>query len=731
LLFAVMDRRSDRPLGFGNRDASARGIRLPVNNARTFLAVDADEPDFRGLDTAVSEFKSGRPYLLFDKSAIARIRDRAATNSKLLRRLDQSLRGRISGSFNEELREGIKRRSRRLIHLSFLALISDGTTREDALNATRGALSAFAVETTWKARPVIKSFLDCAEIAVAVSLAYDWLYDELSDEERKAIEESLFRHVIEPALAAYDDRFMLWPKRRDNCTLVSNSGVLVAALAVLEQYRDPCLQLIRKSIASSWRVFETLAPDGAWPEGLSYWSLAMRYAGLMVATLESTLGHSFGLAARPGFAQTGDFALHAVGTSGAAFNFGDSEPKFDISPLAWFAHRFKRPTDARLLRRYDGWYLPFTAIWADWPKTNSTATRPPAAKIFHSYNLACFRNTWSTAPVARPVYLAIKGGNVVGVGSSSSPEDAVLHAQADAGSFIIDGRRRRWIMDLGSDDYDLPGYFDHGIDSRSGPRWRYYRTQTAGHNTLVIDGRNQIPNARAPIIGSCIDGQSKWAILDLSAAYGKPAGSIRRGAALIGRQVLIQDEIGPEVFGTITWSVHTSAEPVSVAGSVARFRSGDDPFVARILEPENACFDLVFPPEPGCFPIADVRQLHGRSVVAGSSIQISELPRRTDDEGKRATGALIRRLQIAWPKGVRRLSVLLLPDCDDEEFGLPVTPLSEWLARRPVRLAGYRRSPYWAEAKRGAEGTASVGVPSTGTRPRLLRNNVPERIGHD
>ena len=74
-------------------------------------------------------------------------------------------------------------------------------------------------------------------------------------------------------------------------------------------------------------------------------TLAMRYAGLMVAAVESTLGDSFGLAEQPGFAQTGDFALHAVGPFGAAFNFGDSERGFDVSPLAWLAHRFQRPVD--------------------------------------------------------------------------------------------------------------------------------------------------------------------------------------------------------------------------------------------------------------------------------------------------------------------------------------------------------------------------------------------------
>ena len=300
-------------------------------------------------------------------------------------------------------------------------------------------------EKSWKIRPVIKSFLDCAEIAVAVSLSYDWLYDEFSGEERLIIEESLLRHVLEPAVAAYRDKFTLWPRRRDNCALVSNSGILVASLAVLKRYPGHTAELIRKSLLSSWRIFEALAPDGAWPEGPSYWSLAMRYAGLMVAALESSLGQSFGLASRPGFAQTGDFALHTVGPFGAAFNFADSEERLDVSALAWFAHRFQRTVDARLVQLYEGWYLPFMAIWAKRPRGYRKAAEPPTGKVFHSGNLACFRNTWSKDPAARPIYLAIKGGNACSHGGipSSRPEDVILHAQADAGSFIIDGAKRR------------------------------------------------------------------------------------------------------------------------------------------------------------------------------------------------------------------------------------------------------------------------------------------------
>src|SRR5205823_5158592 len=221
----------------------------------------------------------------------------------------------------------------------------------------------------------------------------------------------ILKHVLEPALAAYEDPKLLWPKRRDNCALASNSGILLASLAMFKRHPVLSTQLLVKSVASSRNIFEAFAPDGAWLEGLSYWSLAMRYAGLMVAALESTLGDSFGLAEQPGFAQTGDFALHAVGPFGAAFDFADSELRFDVSPLAWLAHRFQRPVDGWLTRKYDGWYLPLMTLWPKPPRAGPRALNLSTGRVFRGSQLACFRNTWASDRNARPVYLGIKGGN--------------------------------------------------------------------------------------------------------------------------------------------------------------------------------------------------------------------------------------------------------------------------------------------------------------------------------
>ena len=59
-------------------------------------------------------------------------------------------------------------------------------------------------------------------------------------------------------------------------------------------------------------------------------------------------------------------------------------------------------------------------------------------------------------------------------------EMGASHGNLDAGSFVLDALGTRWAVDLGGDDYALPGYF-------GSQRWTYYRLRAEGHNTLVIN----------------------------------------------------------------------------------------------------------------------------------------------------------------------------------------------------------------------------------------------------
>jgi hypothetical protein len=187
----------------------------------------------------------------------------AARSAKLRARFELCLRSSELSAAAGRGRAAIKARSRRLITTAFVALAATGPRRDQGLAASRAVLRQFAAASSWKERPAIRSFLDCAEIAVAVALAYDWLYDLLPADERGAIERAMLRNALEPAAAAYRDPSALWPNRRDNCALVSNGGIAIAALAMLSPYRELATGLVQSSLASAWNAFAAFAPDEA------------------------------------------------------------------------------------------------------------------------------------------------------------------------------------------------------------------------------------------------------------------------------------------------------------------------------------------------------------------------------------------------------------------------------------------------------------------------------------
>lgn len=69
---------------------------------------------------------------------------------------------------------------------------------------------------------------------------------------------------------------------------------------------------------------------------------------------------------------------------------------------------------------------------------------------------------------------------IVTMRSSWNPESSFVgihagdnqasHGDLDIGTFVIDALGERWAIDLGMDNYNLPGYFD-----KKSNRWNYYR----------------------------------------------------------------------------------------------------------------------------------------------------------------------------------------------------------------------------------------------------------------
>jgi hypothetical protein len=141
---------------------------------------------------------------------------------------------------------------------------------------------------------------------------------------------------------------------------------------------------------------------------------------------------------------------------------------------------------------------------------------------------------------------------------------AFPHAHLDAGTFVFEALGERWAVELGSERYDRPGYFEN---YEGGPRamYRYYRIRPEGHNTLVLDswiGGQQMPGAHASVIAFSDAGSEPFGIFDLSPCYQLQRAKVHRGFKLLsgGAQLLVQDEVTCEAGLEFHWFWHTRAD---------------------------------------------------------------------------------------------------------------------------------------------------------------------------
>ena len=471
-------------------------------------------------------------------------------------------------------------------------------------------------------------FLDTAEMTHAAAIGYDWLYDLLTPAQRAIVKQAIVDKGLKEALDRYE-RDVGWVAGVDNWTQVCNGGIGIGALAVADeepQLAAAILGFIPKSIRKSLDQYE---PDGAWMEGPSYWNYGSRYAVYLLAALDSALGTDFRLSDHSGIAAAGDFRVYCCGPSGRMFNWGDaSEPAGRASQMFWFARRYRKPLYSWFERQVGTPPDPWALLWYD-----GKGQRPrnlPLDKRFRHVEACFFRGAWDDP---NAVFIGFKGG-----------VDPYSHGHLDLGTFVLDALGQRWAMDLGGDDYNLPGYFSEP------QRWTYYRNGTAGQNTLTMNGENQALPAQAPIIAFRSTPDRAFAVADLSGAY-PVAKRVQRGITLLQRKhVLVQDEIEAEKPVDVVWAMHTRAV-VSLDGATATLTQSGKSLTARILSPQGAQFATASA-DPG--------------------------PPQARNEG--VTKLVVR---MAGVSGEARLAILLTPDPAASAPAL--TPLAEW-----VKAAGQK-----------------------------------------
>ncbi len=387
-----------------------------------------------------------------------------------------------------------------------------------------------------------KHFLDTAEMSNALGTGYDWLYESLPPETRRTIRTAIVEKGLKPGLVVYA-RPHGWHTATHNWNQVCNGGLAVGALAIADEEPAVAAQVLAKAAASIRLPTARLAPDGGWDEGPGYWNYAMSYTAYYLAAVRTALGTDFGLSTMPGMAETGLFFIHARGPSGLTFNYADASAHPANTPeLFLFARLFDRPVYAWHQRKYRRGPYALDLLWYDTRGTDADGLGLPLDARFRNVDVAFLRSAWDDP---NALFVGFKGG-----------DNRANHSHLDLGTFVLDAMGQRWAIDLGADDYNMPGYF-------GGQRWTYYRLRTEGHNTLLIRGENQDPAARAPISAYESSPGRSFAVADLTRAYANHAKRVRRGVMMIDRRrVLIQDEIEADGPLDVEWMMHTEAEAV-------------------------------------------------------------------------------------------------------------------------------------------------------------------------
>ncbi len=554
----------------------AAGASIPALAARD-LAIPAEDQVLNGL-------RAGHPRLILTSDDIPALKLRVV-NDPTTAAMYAAVKARVAALMGAplltytkpdgyRLLEVCREAVRRMYDLGLVWLV-DG----DPSVAARAWAELAAVTSFPDWNPI--HFLDTAEMTHAVSIGYDWFYSWLDPGQRSTLEQAIADKGLGPARDSYAGTAPLlvsyWVIADHNWNNVVNGGETLGALAIGDVQPQLASYVAHEALTRLPYALDHYAPDGGWPEGVSYWEYATEYTGYLLTGMRSALGTDFGLSDVDGLSQTGEVPIHLTGPTGQRYNWADDgEPRYGpaVPFMFWLADRFGREA----YRTYELAHAEPSALDVVWYRPGGAPEVLPVDRLFAGIDVSSARSGWSGPD---QWWVGAKGGR-----------PGFNHNQLDTGSFVFEAMGERWAIDLGKENYNVPGYWE---SNPGGRRWTYYRSRAEGHNTLVLDPdacEDQDPAANAKIVTYRAASNDAFSIVDLTGAYrGTPT---RRGVGLFGgHQVVVQDELGLTSDTDVWWFMHTRASiQLTDGGRTAILEQNGKTIRAHLGAPAGASFSV-------------------------------------------------------------------------------------------------------------------------------------------
>ncbi|ACS80477.1 DUF4962 domain-containing protein [Maridesulfovibrio salexigens] len=218
-----------------------------------------------------SVFKE-RPRLYFNKARLEQLRsikdkEPYADFLRIIRKRAKAMVGnRVPTNLLRYNNESVRRPADGLVDNSFYYLITGDSS---SFIAVQNLLRTFCSSKVWGNNEDIGA----AHGLFALSLAYDWFYDELSSAMRLMVKDSIIEHaeILDEIIRS---KRLWWAQSRgllQNHNYV-NAGALAVAGIALYGEDQRALKWLQTAEDNFNTVLPLLSPDGASHEGVGYWS---------------------------------------------------------------------------------------------------------------------------------------------------------------------------------------------------------------------------------------------------------------------------------------------------------------------------------------------------------------------------------------------------------------------------------------------------------------------------
>lgn len=349
-----------------------------------------------------------------------------------------------------------------------------------------------------------------------------------------------------------------WVTIADNFQGVISGGVLSLALSMLDEASadgtyDDMIYIIENIVKSMEIAVSLYQTNGGYFEGVSYSEYMLGNLTKGIGALFNCFGSDYSLGSARGFTDAGSFFIY-MQTINNRLNFHDCTPGVTSTMLpAWFAYHYGKTEAAEMtvlqnkIRNSSPdilGLLNYSRACDKYGKAEVSGM--PLDMYYTETETGSFRNSFNTDI---PTFAGIHGGRT-----------GLTHDMLDVGEFTFEADGINWAMDLGSDKYTLPQYFQ-----KDG--YKIYRKRPEGENCVVInpDGSyyGQEIGASSKLLNFESNNKAAMASYDLSEIYARDVNSYTRGYYFGDDRntLLIQDEINlKNANSEIYWFMHTPAD---------------------------------------------------------------------------------------------------------------------------------------------------------------------------